>query len=518
MATEKDVQENYGSCSSRYDRLSEKRTSLEGIWRDCSALTLPYVFPDEHRYEGQEYSTPYNSIGSASVNNLASKLLMALLPASGNFFRLMPHEEAVANLAPEEMVQLDKELSKIEKAINVLIDTQALRVPLFEALKLLIITGNVMLYKVKGGGMKVFNPYEYAVSRDYVGNVVEIAIKEKINKSVLPTHIKEALEDSEEYNEAKEEVSIYTSIVRKDKTSYVAYQEVCGMVLPNSVYEYKAEEMPYMPLRWTNTFNEAYGRGLVEQYLGDLRSLEGLSKILLDGSGIASKFVFGLKPAASTKLEDLSNARNGDVVLGDLERDVTILQTNKAADLNIPFQMMGQLEVRLNRAFLNVQGGVRDSERTTAVEVRATIAELEAALGGTYSVLAQELQLPLLTLLLKEVNPKVMKITTPSIVTGASAISRERDLQNLTYMVQSMAQLSPEILMQNLKIDGYLSAVATALGIDPTSVVKSKEEKAQEQQAAMQQQQMMMEQQQQMALQQQNNQAAGQVAVNQSKG
>jgi hypothetical protein len=517
MLYENKVLDEYGSSSSRYKRLAEKRSSLEGIWRDCSTLTLPYVFPDEHRYEGQEYSTPYNSIGSASVNNLASKLLMALLPASGNFFRLMPHEEAVAELAPEEMAQLDKELSKIERAINILIDTQALRVPLFEALKLLIITGNVMLYKVKGGGMKVFNPYEYVVSRDYVGNVVEIAIKEKVNKSVLPKQIQEVLEESEAYQESKEEVAIYTSIVRKSEAKYIAYQEVCGVLLPNSINEYKADELPYVPLRWTNTFNEAYGRGLVEQYLGDLRSLEGLSKLMLDGSGIASKFVFGLRPAASTKIDDLSSARNGDVILGDLERDVTILQTNKAPDLNVPFQMMGQLETRLNRAFLNVQGGVRDSERTTAIEVRATIAELEAALGGTYSVLAQEFQLPLLTLLLKEVNPKVLKITTPSIVTGASAISRERDLQNLTYMVQSMAQLSPDVLMQNLKIDGYLTAVASALGIDPTTVVKSPQEKQQEQQQAMQQQQAMMQQQQEMSLQQQNNHAANQAAINASK-
>jgi len=116
MLYEDKVLDEYGSSSSRYKRLEEKRSTLEGIWRDCSALTLPYVFPDEHRYEGQEYSTPYNSIGSASVNNLASKLLMALLPASGNFFRLMPNEDAVAELSPEDMAQLDKELSKIERA------------------------------------------------------------------------------------------------------------------------------------------------------------------------------------------------------------------------------------------------------------------------------------------------------------------------------------------------------------------------------------------------------------------
>ena len=492
------ITEDYGTASARYERLKEKRNGLTHIWRDCSALTLPYVFPDEEKDPQQEYSTPYNSIGPASVNNLASKLLMALLPASGNFFRLLPHTEVTQQLEPEELQALDKELAALERGINSLVDTQALRVPMYEALKLLIITGNVLLYKVKGGSMKVFNPYEYVVSRDYVGNVVEIVISEKISKHVLPKPVLDALKDNKEFEDANDEVTIFTSVIRKNKDKYVAYQEIFDTIIEGSVKEYKVDECPYIALRWTNTFNEAYGRGLVEQYLGDLRSLEGLTKILLDGSGIASKFVFGLRPASTTKIEDLASAKNGDIVLGDLERDVTILQTNKAPDLQVPFQLMQQLELRLNRAFLNVQGGVRDSERTTAVEVRATIAELEAALGGTYSVLAQEFQLPLLTLLLKEINPKVLQITTPSIVTGASAISRERDLQNLTYLVQSMAQLGPELLMQNLKVDGYLSQVATALGIDPATVVKSPEDKQAEQEQQMEQQQQMMAMQQQM--------------------
>lgn len=490
---ENEILEKYGTSKDRYKRLSNKRQPLETIWRDCSSLTLPYVFPFDERSETQSYDTPYNSIGAASVNNLASKLLMALMPASGNFFRLMPHAEVVSQMEKQDLEELDKELSQIERDITTLIDIQSLRVPMFEALKILIITGNVLVYKVKGGGMKIFNPYEYGVSRDYVGNIVEIVMEEEISKSVLPENVKEFIENNEKHDKDEDEVEIYTSVVRKSKDKYIAYQEVEGMIIPGSITEYNADELPYMALRWTSAFDEAYGRGLIEQYLGDLRSLEGLSKIMLDGSGIASKFVFGLRPASTTKLEDITSAKNGDIIMGDLERDITVLTTNKAPDLQIPYQVMQSLESRLNRAFLNVQGGIRDSERTTAVEVRATIAELEAALGGTYSILAQEFQLPLLTLLLKEVNPKVLDITTPGIVTGASAISRERDLQNLTYMVQSMAQLGPEVLMSSLKVDGYLRQVATALGIDPDAVVKSQEEKQQEQEQAMQQQQQMMQ-------------------------
>ena len=506
MAANKQLKElalSYGEARSRYNSLVTYREALEKTWEDCSKLTLPYLFPSSSHTESTTFDTPYNSIGPASVNNLASKLLLALLPASGNFFRLIPLEEAVAELSTDEQVQLDKELSKLEKGINTMIDTQALRVPMYEALKYLIVTGNVMLYKVKNGGIKIFNPYEYVVSRDYVGNVVEIGIKEKVAKNTLPQDILDQIDESPDRDKSTEveELEVYTSIIMYSSDKWFVYQEIDDVLIEKSLKEYSTPDLPYLPLRWTNTFSESYGRGLVEQYLGDLRSLEGLTKIILDGAGAAARVIFGIRPAATTKLEDLQAARNGDAIVGDLDRDITVLKVDKGMDLQVPFNLMGQLEMRLNRAFLNVQGGVRDSERTTAVEVRATIAELEAALGGTYSVLAQELQLPLLRLLLKEANPQVLKITEPSIVTGASAISRERDLQNLTMMVQSMAQLGPDVVGQFLKVDGYLRQVATALGIDPDLVVKSQEQLQQEQQMAMQQQQAMMQQEQSGAVQ-----------------
>ena len=100
--TKDDVKE-YGSSASRYDRLQTKRAHLEPVWRDCSKLTLAYVFPEEVNNGTQLYDTPYNSIGPASVNSLASKLLMALLPASGNFFRLIPHEDVVKQMPPEQV-------------------------------------------------------------------------------------------------------------------------------------------------------------------------------------------------------------------------------------------------------------------------------------------------------------------------------------------------------------------------------------------------------------------------------
>ena len=149
---------------------------------------------------------------------------------------------------------------------------------------------------------------------------------------------------------------------------------------------------------------------------------------------------------------------------------------------------------------------VRDSERTTATEVRATAAELESTLGGAFSVLASEFQTPLITLILQEMQPEVLKFTVPSVTTGISAISRERDYQNLNTMLQAVAQLGPEVIAQYLNVPAYLSQIATSLGMDPAAIVKSPEQIQQEQaaqQQAMQQQQM--------------QETAGQMAVDNNK-
>lgn len=494
-----ELQEKYGSAKEVYSYLEKYRTSLEDTWKESSELTLPYVFPDDSLTESNALYTPYNSIGPSSVNNLASKLLLALLPPTGNFFRLMPNEEDLFGLEKEQLDALDKELSKLEQDINVLINIQALRVPLFEAIKLLIITGNTLLYKVKGGGLKVFNPYQYVVERDYSGNVTRMAIAEKISKKTLPANILELVEEnsSDEKKGEKKDVSIHTLICLESVNKYVVYQEVEGILVPNSIKKYTKDELPYLPLRWTSIVNEDYGRGLVEQYLGDLRSLEGLTKMIVEGGGIMAKTVFGLKPASTTKIEDLNNADNGDFVLGDLEKDVTTLQVGKSADLRIPFELMQALEQRLAKAFLVFSSQVRDSERTTASEVRMVANELEATLGGVYSVLAQDLQLPMLKLLLNEVEPQALKVTTPTISTGINAISREKDFQNLNTLLQSLAQLGPEVVSQYLDITKYISKVSSALGMNPEDIVKSPERiQAEQQQAmAMQQQQMQMEQQ-----------------------
>ena len=361
-----------------YDNIVPYRESLEKEWKDASQLTIPYIFPrDDSQDESTTMPTPYNSIGSSSVNVLASKLLIALLPPSGVFFRLLPDFDVIAEMSSDEKAMLDSELSKVEQDVVELINRQALRVPTYEAIKLLIITGNAMMYKVPNGTFKVFSPYQYVVQRDYVGEVLYSVIKEKMGWDTIPDKVKEQLasvdrkyEEVDTEAEGKKQVIVYTAIVREGPDKYKVWQEIEGIKIDGTEKTYSKEKLPYLILRWTTVNNESYGRGLVEQYLGDLRSLEGLTQTIVEGAGVSAMQLFGLRPGSTLKVEDLNNAKNGQFVLGDLEREVTTLQVNKNADLQVPLQLMSQLEQRISKAFLNLGGQIRDSERTTYVVVK----------------------------------------------------------------------------------------------------------------------------------------------------
>ena len=63
-----------------YDRLSQDRDNYTQRAEKCATYTIPQLFPKESDDGGTSYEPPYNSVGARGLNNLASKLLLSLLP------------------------------------------------------------------------------------------------------------------------------------------------------------------------------------------------------------------------------------------------------------------------------------------------------------------------------------------------------------------------------------------------------------------------------------------------------
>ena len=98
------------TAKSIYERLSSDRSPYVTRAEDCATYTIPSLFPKEGSNGSSTFDTPYQSIGARGVNNLGSKLMLALFPPNDTFFRLTPGEDAEADLAnqPEMREQVER--------------------------------------------------------------------------------------------------------------------------------------------------------------------------------------------------------------------------------------------------------------------------------------------------------------------------------------------------------------------------------------------------------------------------
>jgi len=448
--------------------------------------------PEEGFGAHSKLDTPFQGVGARGVNNLASKLLLALLPPNAPFFRLnVDTFKLQEEGAPLELItEIEASLQSVEEAVMAEISRESYRTGLHEALKHLIITGNSLIYLPDNGGMRVFRLDRYVVKRDPMGNVTQIVTRENLSFKTLPEEMQQIVGDDVD---ADGNVSLYTAILLNDSNKWEIFQDINDTRVPNSEGIYEKDKSPFIPLRFSRVDGENYGRGYVEEYLGDLQSLESLTRAIVEGSAAAAKVLFLVNPNGTTRQRVLAEAPNGAIVQGSAQ-DVTTLQLQKGSDFQVAQVTMNEIKDRLGHSFLLTSGVVRNAERVTAEEIRMLSQELETAIGGLYSLLSNELQIPLVNRIMAAMNkakrlPKLPKdIVNPVIITGVEALGRGNDLQKLDLFLAGAAQVvGPQAVAEYVNVGEYFKRRATSLGIKTQGLVKSEEEI----QALMQQQQQM---------------------------
>ena len=483
------------TAKQRYDYLRSIRDDFLDCAVNASRLTLPYLIKqDGDESNHKNVTTPWQAVGAKGVVTLASKLMLALVPVQSTFFKLQVNESEIqeGSIDPRVKSELDLSFAKMERTVMDSIAASDDRVTIHQAMKHLVVSGNALIYMDKEK-LKMYPLNRYVLERDGMGNVIEIITKERISKKlVLETLTEKQRQElapnqpayKEGDDQPDEECDVYTHVKRAGR-KFVWHQEVYGKILPNSLSTAPIDTTPWLPLRFNTVDNEAYGRGRVEEFMGDLKSLEALSQALVEGSAAAAKVVFTVSPSATTKPATLASAGNGAIVQGRPD-DIGVVQVGKTADFSTAFQMAMTLEKRLSEAFLILQ--VRDSERTTAEEVRMTQMELEAQLGGLFSMLTVEFLVPYLNRKLSMAQkrgdiPKLPKgMVTPTIVAGVNALGRGQDRQSLIEFMTTIANtLGPEAMLTYVNPDEVLKRLAASQGIDILNLVKSQEELQQEQ-------------------------------------
>jgi hypothetical protein len=486
------------SAQARYSSLEGARSAVLDRARECARLTIPTLLPPSGTNESSTLPTPYQGIGARGVNNLASKLLLTLLPPNTPFFRLALDDQTVRELGQADEKtrgEVEDVFSSLERTVMNEVESSHMRVPTFEALKHLIVAGNVLLYLPTDGGMRTFALDRYVSVRDPMGTPVEVIVKETVSPASLPPNLIELAAEGSDGDQQKAQgektIDIYTHL-RRDarRQKWVIYQEMKGKVIPGSQGTYPLDACPWMPLRLIRVDGESYGRGYVEEYLGDLRSLEGLSQAIVEGSAAAAKVLFLVKPNGTTRAKTLSKAPNGAIVEGNAE-DVSTLGLDKFNDFRVALDTMGRIEKRLEYAFLVTSSIQRDAERVTAEEVRRMAQDLETALGGVYALLTQEFQLPLVSILMKRLTkagrfPRLPAgRVRPTIVAGMEALGRGNDLANLTGLLADLAPFM-EFLKDRLDMGEVVKRMAAARGVPLRGLLLPAPTPEQQQQAQLQ--------------------------------
>lgn len=479
------------TAQERYEQLCAARSPFLDRAREGARLTIPAMMPPSGHSGYTRLPTPWQALGARCVNHLAAKLLLSLFPPSVPFFKLSIDDFALQRLTgkPGMRGEVETALNKIERSVQNEIETTAMRPALNEVLKHLVLAGNVLVFMPEEGSIRVYRLDRYVVKRDPMGNLLECVTHEKISALEVPKEARGLIPDAPKGKVSTDDYIDLHTHIRRVSDGWRIHQELNGQRIPGSEGRYPKDKCPWLALRLTAIDNEDYGRGLVEEYLGDFKSLEALTKAITQGAAASAKVLFLVKPNGSTKMRVIANAESGDVKEGNAE-DVTTLQVQKHADFSVAKQLRDSMREDLSYAFLLNSAIQRQGERVTAEEIRYMAQELETGLGGIYSNLSQELQLQLVTLLMTRLEKQgrlpalPRKYVKPAITTGIDAIGRGNDRTRLSTFMQDLATVDPTggLIQRNVNEPELVKRVGVGNGIDMDGLIKTPDQIAADQQ------------------------------------
>lgn len=464
--------------------------------------TLPQLMVDPQLLVNENRAAierDFQEIGALLVNNLSAKLAGLLFPSSRSFYKINT-SDAIKQAAAAQGVtsaELQSGLSKAEMESSRQLLINGSYEQLIMALKHLIATGNVLLYRdTKNFKSHAFGLQMYGVRRDGRGNVMDIVLREYADFESLPNDVQAALRarnggERGKYADSKEgerRVELYTRIKRErtqqDQVIFVVSQEADGIRVGQQG-SYPEHLCPWQAVTWSLVTGENYGRGLVEDYAGGFAKLSDLSHSSTLYAIAMAKLVNLVAMGMGADVDELANAETGEYVQGQKD-SVTTFEAGNDRKLTAIGAEIEATTGRLARAFM-YRGNTRDAERVTAFELKQDALEAENTLGGVYSSLSAAMQVPLAHVLLTEVKPALLEglITGAvrlDIVAGIPALGRQSDVQNLAAATQDAAAIAPTLTQLDSRVSGekLMDVIYAGQSIDTQALFKDKEQLEQE--------------------------------------
>ncbi len=484
---------------------SQRQESLERA-RHCASLTKPWVLPPDGWSEDQPLDSTFSSLAARGITNLEGRLLLALFPPGMPFFRFRPSSrfrfdpgvdpqqlsEFADLLRLQEMVIM-AHLESMDRAGHGNARRAGFRSRMRTAISQLLITGDVLIHMSDDMNLRVFRRDNYVTKRDSSGDIQCHITRESIDPLTLSAQQLDQLEldfdtlAAKPHHDRMEDLFTRVSWNPISK-SWLIEQEIKD----KKILETTEKVTPYFSVAFELPPAANYGRGLIEQNLGDVRSMNELTERLLDFAALSSKLLFAVDYSSQVRPEDLARS-TGEVIQARVQSgqvtDIGMLKVDKLQDFNIVGTTRESIRKDLSVTMLMESESTPRGERVTAFQVQRVAMELEGALGGVYAPIADAMQIPLIERLISVLNSKGVLPTLPDesveveAVTGIQALSNESDNSKLMQLMQTIAQLGPET-MGRIDKGILMDLLVRQSGIYEPGLVKTDEQIQQEEQAA----------------------------------
>lgn len=498
------------TAESVYDKLSGgTRQSVCDMGRRMAELTVPAVFPPEDYQPGDNLPGNNQSLGAHCVNTLTSHLEFMAFPPGQPIMRLPIEEHKLQPLADQDPQMWSKAvlaMARLEMAHRTKFQTTQLETAYAGYMKLLLVAGNALWKHIHLAEPSYHRPDCYVVKRNVGGTPLMTVHKEMMALSTMDeSHVDfimanaddDLRKDWADKPDWEKEVKVYSCMILSregDDKVWRYWQEFEGHVIPGTEVTTDYDNPPMWPGWLIPVYGADWGRGYCEEYRGDLYTTEAHSSALNDGASLAALSLLMVKPGSATSIKQVREAKNLSTLPGDAE-DLSVFRSDKTADYNFVIQNYEIISRRLSAAFLLQSSVSRNAERVTKEEIQRLGQELDKAMGGLYTQIAQGNQRVIITRAVRlheeddkdlpEIPDEYVRI---EVITGKDGLGQSLEFDNLTdYAAAGNAAFPQSFEAAHNALD-YFRRLASSKGIKPDGLVKDEKQMAEEAQQEQQRQ------------------------------
>tara|TARA_R100000808_G_scaffold15607_2_gene35916 strand:+ start:5640 stop:7256 length:1617 start_codon:yes stop_codon:yes gene_type:complete len=491
---------------------SDRQGTLEQA-RLAALLTKPYVLPPKDQKANETLPPNFQSRGARGINNVGSRLTLALYPNGLPFmaFTLDPEVVNSQTIDPQIVQMAQQEMFLYARKLMASLEQQSMRLEMedhrrqlsFRAHKArtidqILITGDTLEYMQPNYQMQLYRRDMYVTARDGAGNILFHVIREKIDAASLEPAMfaRTGLDQDHRRNpDPTERIVDRYCWVNWDYASrkWLVRHEVNDKI----ILESEEAVTPYFSTTFELVEGEDYGRGFVESMvMGDLRSLDEMEMRRLDLLALATNWKI-VKDRASMVADDSLLSATGSIITGarvdgGVVQDIATLSHGDPRDFALLTAGIQDKRADTGKSMLVESEAVRNAERVTTFEIQRNVTEINSILGGLYIPIADEQHMKMTARLSWQYNrdhgialPQDLT-GRPSVqmksLTGLSALNDAANAEKLLSGLAILQQLGePALGMIDMNVMTRL--LLREVGIHEPGLIKTDEQLAAEQRA-----------------------------------